>query len=147
MLGVPEKTCSSRFSLLLRKPATCPAFHPSCTKHSHFSSDRLPASQESYWGELGKTWGCPGVFYESPPVLLVICKPTSPSPFSLPLLLVLARRESLPLLEGQAIPLAGPFCSKEESSRSFLSKYRGHRFKLKKKERKLLLEFAFPWRS
>ena len=59
ILGVPEKTCSSRFSLLLHKPVTCPVPHPSWTKHSHYSGDRLPASRVSYWRGAREDMGLP----------------------------------------------------------------------------------------
>lgn len=73
----------------------------------------------------------------------MISKPISPSPLSLPLLVVLARRESLPLLEGQVICLQVPSAPKRSHQGSFLSKYRAHRFKLKKERKETPFRVCF----
>ena len=104
----PLDSWSSRENLLKQiLSASTQTCHLSCL------SSILHKAQPLFWwqasnnpGELlggaREDVGLPRVFCESSPVLLVISKPISPSPLSLPLLVVLAWRESLPCWKGRS---------------------------------------------
>ena len=89
----------------------------------------LPASQESYWGKLGKTWGVPrGVLW-----VITCASGNKQSRLSIPTLSSLSclgTKRVFPCWKGRSSHLQVPSAPKTSHQGSFLSKYRAHRFKL-----------------